>query len=65
MEGCADDHPATIELRSGVAESIETRFPDVNALIDAGFKPYFDTLETGTTAGHTGSVRILSATMTF
>jgi len=47
MEGCADDHPATIELRSGVAESLETRFPDVNALIDAGFKPYFDTLETG------------------
>ncbi|WP_226040653.1 hypothetical protein [Natrinema sp. DC36] len=47
MEGCADDHPATTELRSGVAESLETRFPDVSALIDAGFKPYFDTLETG------------------
>ncbi|MFC6767724.1 hypothetical protein, partial [Natrinema soli] len=46
-EGCADDHPATTELRSGVAERLETRFPDVNALIDAGFKPYFDTLETG------------------
>ncbi|SEW02342.1 hypothetical protein [Natrinema salifodinae] len=46
-EGCADDHPATAELQSAVAESLETQFSDVDALIDAGFKPYFDTLEVG------------------
>ncbi|MFD1563861.1 hypothetical protein ACFR99_09900 [Haloarchaeobius amylolyticus] len=46
-EGCSDDHPATIALRSAVEESLETQFPDVDALIDAGFKPYFDTLEVG------------------
>lgn len=45
--GCADDHPATVELQSAVAEALEHRYPDVNALIDAGYKPYFDTLETG------------------
>lgn len=46
-EGCADDHPTTTDLRAGVDESLTTRFPDVDALVDAGFKPYFDTLETG------------------
>ncbi|TMT85713.1 hypothetical protein E2L06_03535 [Haloterrigena sp. H1] len=46
-EGCADDHPATIELRSAVEESLEAGFSDVDALIDAGFKPYFDALEVG------------------
>ncbi|QCS43505.1 hypothetical protein [Natrinema versiforme] len=46
-EGCADDHPATTELQSAVADSLETQFPDANALIDAGYKPYFDTLESG------------------
>ena len=45
--GCADDHPTTTDLRAGVADSLEARFPDVGALIDAGFRPYFDTLETG------------------
>ncbi|WP_222919829.1 hypothetical protein [Natrinema sp. SYSU A 869] len=47
MEGCADDHPATTEIRSAVSESLETQYPNVDALIDAGYKPYFDTLETG------------------
>jgi hypothetical protein len=42
--GCADDHPATIELCDAVEETLETRYPDVGALLDAGFKPYFDTL---------------------
>ncbi|OAQ52744.1 hypothetical protein HTG_10480 [Natrinema mahii] len=46
-EGCADDHPATVELRSAVDEALETRYPDVDALLEAGYKPYFDTLETG------------------
>ncbi|MFA9415044.1 hypothetical protein [Natrinema sp. HArc-T2] len=46
-EGCADDHPATTELRSAVKEFLETQLPDVDALIDAGFKPYFDALEGG------------------
>jgi hypothetical protein len=46
-EGCADDHPETTELRSAVRDSLETRYPDVNALLDAGYKPYFDVLETG------------------
>ena len=43
--GCADDHQATVELRAAVRETLETRYPDVGALLDAGFKPYFDTLE--------------------
>lgn len=46
-EGCADDHPATVELRAAVTDTLETQFPNVDALIDAGFKPYFDTLEIG------------------
>ncbi|MFC4436590.1 MULTISPECIES: hypothetical protein [Natrialbaceae] len=45
VEGCADDHPATVALREEVQETLETRYPDVGALIDAGFKPYFDTLD--------------------
>ncbi|SER70901.1 hypothetical protein [Natrinema salaciae] len=45
--GCADDHPATTELRSAVADSLERQYPDADALIDAGYKPYFDTLEMG------------------
>ncbi|ELY75170.1 hypothetical protein [Natrinema pallidum] len=47
MEGCADDHPATTALRSAVTDALETRYPDVDALLDAGYKPYFDTLEMG------------------
>ncbi|AEH36292.1 hypothetical protein [Halopiger xanaduensis] len=47
MEGCADDHPATIELQEAVRESLETRYPTAGTLIDAGYKPYFDTLEHG------------------
>ncbi|MBZ6496100.1 hypothetical protein [Natrinema longum] len=46
MDGCTDDHPATVELQSAVADALERRYPDADALIDAGFKPYFDTLET-------------------
>jgi hypothetical protein len=45
MEGCADDHPVTVELRDAVAETLESRYPDVGALLEAGFKPYFDTLD--------------------
>ncbi|RKD93486.1 hypothetical protein [Halopiger aswanensis] len=45
--GCADDHPATVELREAVRESLETRYPTAGTLIDAGYKPYFDTLERG------------------
>lgn len=45
MEGCADDHPVTVSLRENVQETLESRYPDVGALIDAGFKPYFDTLD--------------------
>src|SRR6056297_118838 len=39
-DGCVDDHPVTVDFRSTVAEHVETRFPDVDALVDAGFKPY-------------------------
>ncbi len=46
-EGCADDHPATADLRSAVATALESRVPDVDALLEAGYKPYFDTLESG------------------
>ena len=44
-EGCADDHPATVELQEAVRDVLEARYPDVSALVDAGYKPYFDTLE--------------------
>ncbi|WP_254522599.1 hypothetical protein [Natrinema caseinilyticum] len=46
-EGCADDHPATTELRSAVGETLDRRYPDVGSLIDAGFVPYFDALDGG------------------
>ncbi|ELY59680.1 hypothetical protein C491_04911 [Natronococcus amylolyticus DSM 10524] len=45
MEGCADDHPVTLELREAVSETLEDRYPDAGALLEAGFKPYFDTLD--------------------
>ncbi|WP_049912649.1 hypothetical protein [Natrialba hulunbeirensis] len=45
MEGCADDHPVTIELREAVQQTLESEYPDAGALLDAGFKPYFDTLD--------------------
>ncbi|AXR79462.1 hypothetical protein [Natrarchaeobaculum sulfurireducens] len=45
MGACADDHPATVELRAAVEETLEERYPDAGALADAGFKPYFDTLD--------------------
>ncbi|WP_408959318.1 hypothetical protein [Natrinema sp. 74] len=45
--GCTDDHPATVSIRAAVSEHLERQFPDVGTLVDAGFKPYFDTLETG------------------
>ncbi|ARS90143.1 hypothetical protein [Natrarchaeobaculum aegyptiacum] len=46
-DACDDDHPATLELQSAVAETLEERYPDASALADAGFKPYFDTLSDG------------------
>ena len=48
---CADDHPATIEFRAAVRETLEAQYPDVGALVDAGFKPYFDTLDVGDEEG--------------
>ncbi len=45
MEGCADDHHVTIELREAVQQTLEREYPDAGALLDAGFKPYFDTLD--------------------
>ncbi|OVE83726.1 hypothetical protein [Natronolimnobius baerhuensis] len=43
--GCDDDHPVTQELQAAVRETLTERYDDVGALIDAGFKPYFDTLD--------------------
>ncbi|EMA41906.1 hypothetical protein C446_04615 [Halobiforma nitratireducens JCM 10879] len=43
--GCADDHPVTVALREAVEETLEQEYPDVGALVDDGFKPYFDTLD--------------------
>ncbi|APW96611.1 hypothetical protein CHINAEXTREME_01970 [Halobiforma lacisalsi AJ5] len=40
--GCTDDHPETVELQRAVRTSLETQYPDVGALVDAGFRPYFD-----------------------
>ncbi|WP_076609858.1 hypothetical protein [Natronorubrum thiooxidans] len=45
MEGCMDDHPATVELRAAVRDTLEEQYPDAGALVDAGYKPYFDTLD--------------------
>ncbi|QLG50391.1 hypothetical protein [Natrinema halophilum] len=45
--GCTDESPATNDLRSAVTQTLEDRYPDVGTLIDAGYKPYFDTLEGG------------------
>ncbi|MDQ2050100.1 hypothetical protein RBH26_06340 [Natronolimnohabitans sp. A-GB9] len=45
MDGCVDDHPETIELQETVRASLEERYPDAGALVEAGFKPYFDTLD--------------------
>ncbi|QFU81623.1 hypothetical protein [Natronorubrum aibiense] len=45
MDGCVDDHPATVELQAAVQETLEERYPDVGTLVDAGYKPYFDTLD--------------------
>lgn len=43
--GCSNDHPAAIELHGAVAEVLESRYPDAGTLLEAGFKPYFDTLD--------------------
>ncbi|THE66726.1 hypothetical protein D8Y22_00965 [Salinadaptatus halalkaliphilus] len=47
FEGCANDHPATLELQAAVEETLTERYPDAGALAEAGFKPYFDTLDLG------------------
>lgn len=47
MAGCADDHPETVAIRTAVAESLANRYPTVDALVDDGYRPYFDTLEGG------------------
>ncbi|WP_436347289.1 twin-arginine translocation signal domain-containing protein [Natronorubrum sp. FCH18a] len=44
MDGCDDDHPETVALQTAVRDALAERYPDVSALVDAGFKPYFDTL---------------------
>ncbi len=44
LEGCADDHPVTIDLQEAVAETLSGRYPDVGSLLDDDYKPYFDTL---------------------
>lgn len=45
MDGCADDHPATVELQDAVRKALETRYSDAGDLVEAGFKPYFDALD--------------------
>ncbi|MXV63627.1 hypothetical protein GS429_16485 [Natronorubrum sp. JWXQ-INN-674] len=44
-DGCDDDHPETVELQTAVRASLEERYPDAGALVEAGYKPYFDTLD--------------------
>ena len=41
-EVCADDAPETRALQEDVRASLESNFPTVGSLIDAGFVPYFD-----------------------
>ena len=45
MDGCEDDHPATVALREAVQEALEERYPDAGTLVEEGYKPYFDTLD--------------------
>ncbi|NGM68600.1 hypothetical protein G6M89_06185 [Natronolimnobius sp. AArcel1] len=45
--GCDDDHPVTQELQTSVRETLTDQYDDVGALLSAGFKPYFDTLDVG------------------
>ncbi|UTF53910.1 hypothetical protein [Natronosalvus rutilus] len=41
-DGCADDHPTTVELRERARAAMERRYATVGDLIDRGFVPYFD-----------------------
>ncbi|GEM_PF-672758 len=52
LDGCADDHEVTIELREAVDATLSDRYPDAAALLDDGFKPYFDTLNGGDSWSH-------------
>ncbi|WP_148680530.1 hypothetical protein [Halovivax ruber] len=45
--GCADDHPETVAIQTAVAEALADQYPTVGALVDDGYRPYFDTLERG------------------
>ncbi|WP_252698693.1 hypothetical protein [Natronosalvus vescus] len=51
VDGCADDHPKTMELRERARETIDTRYDTVGKLIDRGFVPYFDVKRPGTSSG--------------
>jgi hypothetical protein len=48
---CEDDHPATEAIQAEVAESLQTNYPTVGALIDQGYIPYFDFLSADGDAG--------------
>ncbi|MCU4972508.1 hypothetical protein OB955_07125 [Halobacteria archaeon AArc-m2/3/4] len=47
MDGCSDDHPATQKLQNEVRTALERRYPDIGAIIERGYKPYFDTVFDG------------------
>ncbi|WP_276252646.1 hypothetical protein [Halomontanus rarus] len=46
-DGCSDDHPATEALQEEVRRSLERQYPDVGAIIEQGYKPYFDNVFDG------------------
>jgi len=51
-EGCADDHPATREIRAAVEESLRHRYPNVGTLVREGYIPYFDVVRPGEDGGY-------------
>ncbi|WP_247729728.1 hypothetical protein [Halovivax limisalsi] len=44
-DGCADDHPESVRLRSAVEATLADRYPTVGHLADDGFRPYFDVFD--------------------
>lgn len=49
-EVCSDSHPETVSLQADVKASLESEYPTVGSLIDAGFVPYYDFFADGSWA---------------
>lgn len=51
-EGCADDHPATVDVQRRVRSALQTEYPDVGTLVERGYLPYFDVVRPGEAGGY-------------